>query len=134
MKKPTKASALYAFNALLGFCTGAVVMIALTSFTESNLEARTQPLFVYGTLTNPVVRALACRCFVAEHELTISNYKKAGRTIVPEAGAGVTGELIYVTRTELRRFDAYENVPKEYRRVQLDTVDFSMWVYIKNDI
>ena len=108
-------------------------MMALTSLSSSNLEARTEPVFVYGGLTNPLLRTAACRCYVSGKELTIGNYEKVGSTILPNEGAGVTGQILYVTKAELTRLDRANRVPWAYRRVQLDTLDFSMWVYLERE-
>ena len=93
---------------------------------------RTETVFVYATLTNPLIRTYACRCFVGSQPSTLSGYYRDGRTIIASNTATVNGVIITVSPAELARLDRYEGVPIDYQRESLLVNDVPVFVYIKN--
>lgn len=109
-----------------------VCLLAIPFFTLNPGGERTERVFVYGTLTNPIVRSLACRCFVNEIQAHLSDYRKAGRlNIAPATGGSVTGEIIIVSAWELAQLDAYERVPERYQRIGVTIDGAPTWVYMR---
>lgn len=95
-------------------------------------EETLQPLFVYGTLKNPLIRLYACGCITEAEPTTLNDYRKDGLNIVPDQSSVVNGELLLVSSTELRRLDRYEDVPENYQRKSITINGIDTWVYIKN--
>ena len=100
--------------------------------TDAPTWERTERVFVYGTLTNPAVRFVVCRCHTPLVPTTLDGYQKDGLTILPDQAAAVSGGVIAVSPIELARLDRYERVPTRYRREAVNIRGQSMWVYIKN--
>ena len=96
-----------------GSFVGALITISVLSLTA----LRTEPVFVYGTLTQPVFRTYACLCFVGATPAQLPGFEKAGRTIHKTNHSVVPGQLITVSKQELRLLDRYEGVPDRYRRI-----------------
>lgn len=94
---------------------------------------RTEHVFIYATLKNPIIRTLACGCIVSSTAATLPHYTQDGRTIHPASRSSVHGQRIVVTPTELARLDQYERVPTRYRRARTLLNDQLVWVYIKNE-
>lgn len=119
------------------YAGGALVLLAtilghwlLIAYPASQ---RTETVFVYATLTNPLVRAYACLCFVPSEPTTLPGYYRDGRTIVASSTAAVRGALITVSPTELSRLDRYEGTPNNYRRESVTVDGEPVFVYIKNE-
>jgi gamma-glutamylcyclotransferase (GGCT)/AIG2-like uncharacterized protein YtfP len=92
----------------------------------------TESLFVYGTLTSPLIRLYACQCITDESTAVLNGYKKVGLNIVPDLSSKVEGKLLQVTPIELERLDGYENTPHNYKRIEVQLIDgVNAWVYIK---
>lgn len=120
---------LFAFTAgvLSSFIGGSLGIIYASPYTEQ----RTETIFVYGTLTNPVIRMYACLCKTPLTEATLEGYSKGNLTIFEAPSASVSGGLIAVSPKELARLDAYENIPDKYRRETVIVRNTPVWVYIK---
>lgn len=110
-----------------GLLTG-VIWIGAEQY-ENRQAPRDETLFVYGTLTSPVVRFLTCRCHVPAASARLPGYRLEGRTIVPDEPAETNGLLLQVTEVELARFDRYERVPDRYLRIRIDVAGTPAWVY-----
>jgi gamma-glutamylcyclotransferase (GGCT)/AIG2-like uncharacterized protein YtfP len=122
----------YVTAVLKGLIVGAIATLLFIILFSPFGEERTETIFVYGTLTNPIIRTYACWCLVGSTPATLADYRQAGLTVLPEPGAQVDGRLVTVSPTELARIDRYENIPDTYRRVQLDTTSTQAWIYIRN--
>lgn len=94
-------------------------------------DEQTETVFVYGTLTDPIVRAYACWCIRDDTSAVLDGYYKKGRDVVASSTASVTGELITVTPEELARLDRYERVPEKYERIQITVGGEDVWLYDK---
>ena len=70
---------------------------------------------------------VAGRARLADHRLAFTRYdtkRKGGvADIVPEPGAEVWGALYEIDGSDLAALDAYENVPRSYRRETVTVVD-----------
>jgi len=111
----------------------AVVMgIGWYIFTAPKEGERTESVFVYGTLQNPVFRAYACYCYTEGEKVTLDEYEKVNLNILPNPDEQVSGKIIKVSKKELERIDRYEDVPSNYRREQISIDDRIHWVYFKN--
>ena len=109
---------------------GFIGFLWLTTPTDTE---RTETVFVYATLTNPIIRTLTCQCLTNLTPATLSQYEQINRTIVPNQTENVSGGLISVTPSELRRLDRYERVPTRYTREVVQVHNQPVWVYIKNE-
>jgi|AntRauTorckE6833_2_1112554.scaffolds.fasta_scaffold10134_2 gamma-glutamylcyclotransferase (GGCT)/AIG2-like uncharacterized protein YtfP len=107
----------------------AVILIAPTIMPQSEQQ---HSLFVYGTLQNNLLRYYACYCLVSETPATVTGYKKTGLNIVPAENASVSGVLLSVSTTQLKRIDNYEHTPQRYTREKIRIDGQTHWVYIKN--
>jgi len=94
---------------------------------------RTESIFVYGTLKNPIIRTVMCRCITGSEPATLSNYQQEGLTIIPNETAVTTGRRIAVSPRALAHLDRYEDVPDNYRRETVVINNETVWVYIKNE-
>lgn len=121
---------------VLAFIVGLILcyssLTLALSVTTKNIAQRTEPLFVYGTLTNPLVRTAMCQCLVSTTPAQLTGYRKVGRNIIASSTAVVAGELMYITPTELARLDRYEQVPENYLRHRVEVAGKRVWVYSKN--
>ena len=115
-----------------GMVVGALLVIGLLPYLIAN---QTQPhsIFVYGTLENNFIRYYACRCVIPQEPATLTNYKQSGLNILPSQGDTVSGSIIAVSPTQLRRIDTYENVPTNYTRETVSIAGETHWVYLKNE-
>lgn len=125
LSRPTRAF-------LLGLVVGVLGTTLLLVFTPPT-ESRTESIFVYGTLQNPIIRSLTCLCRTEPTPETLNGYEKVGRNIIPNARGVVNGSIIKVTETELARLDRYERVPHKYRRTRITIDNTEHWVYLLND-
>lgn len=100
-------------------------------FAANPHEPRTEKVFVYGTLLNPIVRSAVCSCFLETTQAQLLEYAKHGRNIVPTASSTVTGAVITVSAWELERLDRYERTPEKYTRERINIMGEEMWVYIR---
>lgn len=94
-------------------------------------EERTEIVFVYGTLTNPLIRGYACLCKTRMVPEKLSGYSKGNLTIFEAKNSSVEGGLIAVSKKELSRLDEFEGVPNKYRREKIKLPRGPVWVYIK---
>ena len=115
---------------LSSFIGGTLGIMAASPYTQE----RTEKIFVYGTLTNPLFRAYACVCFTEFEPTFLNGYVKGVRNIHEAPSSRVKGGIIEVSKTELTRIDAYEGVPHHYRREQVEVDGETVWVYIKNTL
>jgi len=109
-----------------------LVVASVVWFGMNPGGSRDNQVFVYGTLLNPVVRAITCHCFVATEAATLTGYEKRGRTIVTSTSSEVRGAFINVSDWELAALDQYEGVPQDYDRQRLVIEGEPTWVYIEN--
>lgn len=100
-------------------------------FVWQHKQERTETIFVYATLTNPLVRTFACLCWTPLEPAILTGYRREYRTIVPEPATSTRGGLIQVTARELTQLDRYEGVPHRYNRIQVMVADREVWVYTK---
>ena len=119
------------------YAGGALVLLAtilghwlLVAYPASQ---RTETVFVYATLTNPLIRAYACRCLVSGEPATLPGYYRDDRTIIASSTSTVRGALITVSPAELARLDHYEGTPNNYRREIVFIEGNTVFVYIKNN-
>ena len=101
-------------------------------FLSNPGNERTERVFAYVTLKNPILRSVICGCLVPTSPALLEEYNKQGLTIVPDENSNVQGQIFYVSDWELAWFDRYERMPKRYRREQVEVDGLSAWVYIKN--
>lgn len=114
---------------ILGVLCGGLIMLSLISLTAD----RTEKLFVYGTLMNPVIRTYACGCFVGGTPATLQGFRKVERNIVPDPYSVVAGQLLTLSKRELRVIDRYERTPTYYRRESIQIGDEDVFVYFKHE-
>lgn len=106
----------------------------ITQWHENRDQEPTEQLFVYGTLQNPLIRFLTCRCITPSEPYAISGFHVVKRNLLPaEPEAIVHGQIIEVTPVELTRFDRYEQVPKRYVRVRASFIPREPWVYLRRE-
>lgn len=103
-----------------------------TAHIQHRAPHTTESVFVYGTLTNPVIRSLVCRCLVSGIPSTLPDHAQDGLTIYYEPGSQVNGYILLITPSELQRLDKYERTPNRYRRETVRIDNQQHWVYIKN--
>lgn len=97
-------------------------------------QPTTETLFVYGTLTSPLVRFATCRCHTPSTPHRITGFTVESRNLLPaNDDAVVQGELLQVTDIELARFDQYERVPDRYVRVRRTLGATDAWVYLRRE-
>lgn len=116
---------------LLGMICGVLIVIGVSPYLLSPNQQQ-HSMFVYGTLENNFIRYYACLCLVPESPATLTNYQQAGLNIIPAPGETVSGSIIAVSATELKRIDNYEDVPRNYTRETVTINGETHWVYIKN--
>ena len=109
-----------------------VALLVVWHILQNPGGERTERLFVYGTLMNPVVRFYACHCVVEEEAATLSSYQKLGRNIVLDETSVVTGTIIHVSSWELESIDRYEKTPIKYVRQRIEIEGRPAWVYTLN--
>jgi gamma-glutamylcyclotransferase (GGCT)/AIG2-like uncharacterized protein YtfP len=114
-----------------GIVAGAILsFLAIALYSPGN-EIRDETIFVYGTLTNPVIRMYACWCLTESQTAVLAGYSKIGLNIVPNEEDVVVGKLITVSPTELARIDRYEDTPDNYQRELIELNGEFVWVYQK---
>jgi gamma-glutamylcyclotransferase (GGCT)/AIG2-like uncharacterized protein YtfP len=112
--------------------TFAVVMgIGFYIFTAPKEGERTETVFVYGTLANPLFRTYACRCLTSLEPAVLPDYEKVDLDIIPQANNQASGGIITVSEKELKRIDHYEGTPTNYRREEITIEGTTHWVYLK---
>lgn len=93
-------------------------------------EDAEHPVFVYGTLTSPVVRFIVTLRMQETRPARLRGYRREDRNIVPDERAVVEGLLFDVTPRELRRLDLYERVGDRYERISVTLKDGeAAWAY-----
>lgn len=112
---------------LSSYLGGTVGLMASSGYEKS----RTEPVFIYETLLNPITRAYACLCFTEATPATLSGFTETIRNITPAPSGTVRGAIIMVTTDELKRIDEYEGVPHDYIRTRVEVDRKVAWVYIK---
>ena len=106
----------------------------ITEWHENKDQEPTERLFVYGTLQNPLIRFLTCRCITPSERYAISGFEVVERDLLPaEPEAVVHGQILKVTPVELARFDRYERVPERYVRVRASFISSTPWVYLRRE-
>lgn len=116
----------------IGLIIGATSTLSLFILHSPPREARTESVFVYGTLLNPYIRSVVCLCTTTPTEATLPDYRKVRRNIIPDNTHEVTGAVIRVSPLELRRLDRYERVPTKYQRREIIIEGDTHWVYVLN--
>lgn len=111
------------------FLIGLMVGMGMSATWQDWREPETERLFVYGTLTTPLIRHSICLCHTPTTPATLQGYEQRGLNIIPTSNSAVEGRLLQVSRTELFRFDRYEGVPHRYERIRVTIGDESAWVY-----
>lgn len=84
---------------LSSFLGGTLGIMAASTFQDTE---RTEAVFVYGTLMNPITRAYACVCWTGLRPETLDGYVKTLRNIVPAENSRVRGGVITVTPNRTR--------------------------------
>ena len=115
----------------LGVILGFILVFTYLAIHSATPEERTETLFIYGTLENPAIRFLMCRCITIAEPATLTGYQQVGLNIEPNSDDTVLGELIKLSPEELARLDRYEEVPDNYVRKQVTVNQALVWVYIK---
>ncbi len=93
-------------------------------------EDATYSVFVYGTLTQPLVRWLVMGRAGDSDPAKLPGYRKEELDIKPAEGAVTEGQVITVNADELRALDRYERLGVRYERVEVTLQDGeSVWVY-----
>lgn len=118
----------FAMGVISSFVGGTLGLMAASPYTQE----RTEAVFVYGTLTNPLTRAYACLCFVDTRPGRLEGYTKTLRNVIPSPSGFVRGDVIVVSKKELARLDQYEGAPLKYQRTRITIGKIPMWVYLKN--
>jgi gamma-glutamylcyclotransferase (GGCT)/AIG2-like uncharacterized protein YtfP len=116
---------------LLGIVIGLILTVVFFWVNSASKTDRTETLFVYGTLENPIIRSVMCRCVTVASNATLTDYRQAGLNIIPSPGELVTGELIRLSPQELSRLDRYEDVPNNYIRKAVEIDGDTVWVYLQ---
>lgn len=114
---------------LIGILLLVGIGIGMWTILQPPHHERTESIFVYGTLTNPIVRAYACWCITDSEPATLTGYYKVGRDVVASSTATTAGALIQVTPRELMRIDRYEGVPRNYQRIRVEVDGQPVWLY-----
>ncbi len=119
---------------LLGLCLGAISLWLMNQWYENRNQEQTEQIFVYGTLQNPLIRFLTCRCITPSEPYTVSGFRVVERDLLPaEREAVVQGQILEVTPVELARFDRYERAPERYVRVRASFIPSEPWVYLRRE-
>lgn len=102
----------------------------------SEQTEQTEQLFIYGTLTEPVIQKAVTGREISGEPDKLSGYKKIERNmgdgiypiIIKDAGSVVEGMVVAVSEEELNLIDRYET--EAYRRVRV-TLESGKetWVY-----
>jgi gamma-glutamylcyclotransferase (GGCT)/AIG2-like uncharacterized protein YtfP len=122
----------YLLNAFFaGVIAGAMLSFLAIALHSPGNETRDETIFVYGTLTNPIIRMYACWCLTESQTAVLAGYSKTGLNIVPDEEDVVVGKIITVSPTELARIDRYENTPENYQRNRIELNGELVWVYQK---
>lgn len=124
-----KLLVVFIMGMLSSFIGGSAGMIAASPYTQD----RTERVFIYGTLLNPVTRTIACWCVTDTYPFTLTGYARTIRNIIPSPNGQVPGSIIAVSKRELARLDAYEGVPEKYVRTLIKINRRDVWVYLKNE-
>lgn len=87
-------------------------------------------VFGYATLTHPAVRLVVVGRPVPAEGAALHDWRRDGRTIVPDPGAMTPGRVFTVAPAGLRRLDRYERAGVRYARRRMVLADGSRaWVY-----
>lgn len=113
--------------------TATLLVLLLAHFLYTPDQVRSERVFVYGSLTSPIVRSIICGCVATTSQAALSDYSKVGRTIIPNEQSEVPGLIFYASDWELGWFDWYERTPDYYRRERIEIAGEPAWVYIKNE-
>jgi len=101
---------------------------------ENRVSEQSEELFVYGTLQNPLIRFLACRCLTPSEPYTLTGFQVVDLDLRPAPpNSQVSGHILSVTPVELRRFDHYERVPDRYVRVRAPFITNEPWIYLRSE-
>lgn len=106
---------------------GTFGLIMATPYTQE----RTELVFVYDNLTNPITRMYACYCRSDLQPATLSGYVKGVRTIVGAPSGEVSGGLIALSEEEFARLDRFKEFPRKYRRDRVTVNGHLAWIYVK---
>ncbi len=110
---------------LSSFVGGTAGIIAASQYRTD----RDQVLFVYGPLAESTTRTYACLCLTDFLAATLPGYAKTRQDIIPAPNSQVNGGLVLLSKTELARIDAYQNLSPTYQRVKIPVNKQSVWIY-----
>lgn len=119
------------FYLLLSIAGIVALLWLIMQWQENRTLMPSETVFVYNTLTNPLVRFYACRCTTPYAPATLSGYRLTENTITPDEAGTVTGQLLRVTRVELSRFDRFKGVPDVFVRSPITIEGQTVWIYSK---
>lgn len=118
----------------IGVITGVLGGWLIGQWYENQSVEPTEQLFVYGTLQNPVIRFLACRCLTPSKPYLLEGFQVANLDLrLASAEAQVVGKILTVTSVELARFDRYERTPDQYVRVRAPFITDEPWIYLRSE-
>lgn len=104
------------------------------SFRPADREALARdagrPVFAYGTLTSPLVRAVVTLSVQDARPARLPDWRRDGRDIEALSGASTEGVVFEVSPRELLRLDRYERLGERYRRIPVTLEDgTAAWAY-----
>lgn len=100
---------------------------------ESATAVRTEPVFVYNSLDNPIVRLYACKCFTKEMPVRVEGFARGtSGKLIDSPSSSIRGKLVWLSKEELLRLDDYIGSPESHYRIVVTTdTDDVAWAYIR---
>ncbi|HSH48861.1 MAG TPA: gamma-glutamylcyclotransferase family protein [Halomonas sp.] len=96
------------------------------------VDAGSQAVFVYGTLTCAPVRWLVYGRAGDPEPAVLPGFERQGLDLQPKNDGRVRGLVLDVSGTELIRLDRYERLGVRYRRIQVQLASGQQaWVYVR---
>ena len=120
---------------VIAFCAGLVSSVVGASagliLSSPYTEDRRELVFGYDSLESTLVRTYACFCKTEVRGDKLQGYAKGNKTAFEASGSTLRGVLFPVSATELKRIDAFKNVPEDYYRKRVTVGKLPAWIYIK---
>lgn len=107
-----------------------LISLYIITLIPSDKPNRDNVVFVYDNLTNPLIRAIACRCRAPAESSNWEGYRLVDRRLVPHNSESVSGKLIKLTNQELKSLDKFKEIPKVYERKQVKIENERVSLYV----